>query len=253
MLCLTARRARARASAASQVELEDRLTTESEDFARGGAPFGVLWITVDQAHELRKTHGASACEEMLDRVERTLANGLRATEELGRWGQDEFLVMSHERTPEMLAAHAQVLAGLARTADFRWWGDRISLTVSIGAAQAEAGRDADAIAGAGAERDGGQASKRAAITLHRRREGTHVCHHRNSCGVWRNHHRLPDGEGPHCGSAATGRVVDYRRRGNRHPACGQPGSHSQGHCRGAGRRAERIEVRQGTVSEHAAR
>jgi GGDEF domain-containing protein len=36
----------------------------------------------------------------------------------------------------MLAAHAQVLAGLARTADFRWWGDRISLTVSIGAAQA---------------------------------------------------------------------------------------------------------------------
>jgi GGDEF domain-containing protein len=32
--------------------------------------------------------------------------------------------------------HAQALAGLARTADFRWWGDRISLTVSIGAAQA---------------------------------------------------------------------------------------------------------------------
>ena len=35
----------------------------------------------------------------------------------------------------MLAAHAHTLAGLARTADFRWWGDRISLTVSIGAAQ----------------------------------------------------------------------------------------------------------------------
>jgi len=30
-----------------------------------------------------------------------------------------------------------VLAGLARTADFRWWGDRVSLTVSIGAAQAQ--------------------------------------------------------------------------------------------------------------------
>ncbi len=37
----------------------------------------------------------------------------------------------------MLAAHARVLAGLARTADFRWWGDRVSITVSIGAAQAE--------------------------------------------------------------------------------------------------------------------
>jgi GGDEF domain-containing protein len=39
----------------------------------------------------------------------------------------------------MLAAHAQNLAGLARTTDFRWWGDRVSLTVSIGAAQAEHG------------------------------------------------------------------------------------------------------------------
>ena len=40
---------------------------------------------------------------------------------------------------EMLAAHAQMLAGLARTTEFRWWGDRVSLTVSIGAAQAERG------------------------------------------------------------------------------------------------------------------
>jgi len=29
---------------------------------------------------------------------------------------------------------AQALAALARTADFRWWGDRLSITVSIGAA-----------------------------------------------------------------------------------------------------------------------
>ena len=121
----------------SQADMEDRLQAEFEDFARGHLPFGVLWVTVDQAHELRKTHGARACEAMLEKVEHALANGLRPGEELGRWGEDEFLVVSHERTPEMLAAHAQVLAGLARTADFHWWGDRVSLTVSIGAAQAD--------------------------------------------------------------------------------------------------------------------
>ena len=55
---------------------------------------------------------------------------------MGRWGDDEFLIVAHERSAEMLASHAQTLAGLARTADFRWWGDRVSLTVSIGAAQA---------------------------------------------------------------------------------------------------------------------
>jgi PAS domain S-box-containing protein/diguanylate cyclase (GGDEF)-like protein len=123
--------------AASQTDLEDRLAAEFEDFVHGGMPFGVLWITVDQAQGLRKTHGALGCEAMLDKVQRALAHGLRPGEEMGRWGDDEFLVISHERTPEMLAAHAQMLAGLARTADFRWWGDRVSLTVSVGAAQAD--------------------------------------------------------------------------------------------------------------------
>ncbi len=121
---------------ASQADFGDRLQIEFEDFTRGGLPFGVLWITVDQAQGMRKTHGSSACEAMLGKVQRALAQGLRPGEDVGRWGEDEFLIISHERTPEMLAAHAQTLAGLARTADFRWWGDRVSLTVSIGAAQA---------------------------------------------------------------------------------------------------------------------
>lgn len=78
---------------------------------------------------------------MLEKVERTLAVGLKPAEEVGRWGEDEFLILSHEHNPAMLAAHAQMLAGLARTTDFRWWGDRASLTVSIGAAQAERGEE----------------------------------------------------------------------------------------------------------------
>ena len=121
----------------SQTEVEDRLAAMHEDFLRGDIPLGVLWVTVDQARDLRRTHGARACDAMLEKVERTLVNGLKPAEEIGRWGDDEFLVLSHERNTAMLAAHAQTLAGLARTTEFRWWGDRVSLTVSIGAAQAE--------------------------------------------------------------------------------------------------------------------
>ena len=118
----------------SQAEMEDRLATEFEMFAHEGVPLAVLWIAVDQAGELRKTHGERARETMLESVERTLANALRPGEQVGRWGDNDFLVLSHERSPESLAAHARVLAGLARTADFRWWGDRLSITVSVGAA-----------------------------------------------------------------------------------------------------------------------
>jgi PAS domain S-box-containing protein len=123
--------------AASQEDLEDRLGSLFKGFMDGGPGFGLLWITVDQAQELRKSHGAGACEAMLEKVEHVLMHGLRPAEHMGRWGEDEFLLISHERTPALLAEHAQVLTGLARTADFRWWGDRVSLTVSIGAAQAE--------------------------------------------------------------------------------------------------------------------
>jgi PAS domain S-box-containing protein len=123
----------------SQTELEDRLAAMHEDFLNSDISLGVLWVTVDQARGLRRTHGARACEAMLEKMERALGGGTKPAEEIGRWGDDECLVLSHERNTAMLAAHAQTLAGLARTTEFRWWGDRVSLTVSIGAAQAERG------------------------------------------------------------------------------------------------------------------
>jgi diguanylate cyclase (GGDEF)-like protein/PAS domain S-box-containing protein len=121
----------------ARTKLEERVEEVFDEFLVEGGTLGVLWITVDQAQDLRKTHGERACETMLDRVERTIANGLRPNEEMGRWGDDEFLVLSHEPSAALLGTHAQVLAGLARTSVFRWWGDRISITVSIGAAQAD--------------------------------------------------------------------------------------------------------------------
>lgn len=126
------------AADAGETEFEERLETEFAECARSHLPLGVLWITVDQASALRRTHGARACQAMLEKVAHVLGNGLRPGEDAGRWGEGEFLVISHERSAETLAEHAQVLAGLARTTDFRWWGDRISLSLSIGAAQADA-------------------------------------------------------------------------------------------------------------------
>ncbi len=120
----------------SQAEIEDRLETAFHEWKTNHIPFGLLWITIDQAAQMRRTHGRDACEAMLRIVEHRLAQALRPSEIIGRWGSDEFLVLSHERTAQMLLAHGEHLAGMTRTADFRWWGDRVSLTASIGTAQA---------------------------------------------------------------------------------------------------------------------
>lgn len=127
---------RERSRTQSSTELENRLARMHEDFRHGDGPLGVMWVTVDQGPALRRSHGARACEAMLEQVEKTLASGLKPAEEIGRWSEQDFLILSHERSAVALTAHAQSLAGLARTTEFRWWGDRISLTVSVGAAQA---------------------------------------------------------------------------------------------------------------------
>jgi diguanylate cyclase (GGDEF)-like protein/PAS domain S-box-containing protein len=121
---------------ASQADMEARLDEAWQEWHTRSVPFGLLWIEVDQAATLRKTHGRDASDAMLAIVEKTLLHGLKPTEILGRWGMHEFLVLCHERTPEMLEAHAHRLGTLARAADFRWWGDRVPLTASIGAAHA---------------------------------------------------------------------------------------------------------------------
>jgi diguanylate cyclase (GGDEF)-like protein/PAS domain S-box-containing protein len=123
----------------SQADMTDRLDEAWREWTLNAIPFGLLWITVDQATMLRKTHGQDGSEAMLAIVERTLLHALRPTEFLGRWGAHEFLVLCREQTREMLGARAGHVCELARTADFRWWGDRVNLSVSVGAAQAEDG------------------------------------------------------------------------------------------------------------------
>ena len=123
----------------SQADMEERLDAAHHQWTTTGMPYGLLWITVDQAQTLRKTHGHEACEAMLRTVAQTLLRQMKPAEIIGRWGNNEFLVLAHERTSELLIEHAQRLAGLARTADFRWWGDRIGLTLSIGTSHASEG------------------------------------------------------------------------------------------------------------------
>jgi diguanylate cyclase (GGDEF)-like protein len=131
----------------SQADMEDRLDAAHHQWITSTVPFGLLWIIVDQAQSLRKTHGGDACEAMLRTMEQTLLRQLKPAEVIGRWGNNEFLVLTHARTAELLAEHARRLAGLARTADFRWWGDRVVLTVSIGASHATNGETLQTLLG----------------------------------------------------------------------------------------------------------
>ena len=123
----------------SLAETEERLGRRYEALLRNGIPLGLLWIAVDQEEGLRKTHGEPACEAMVEAMERALANCLWDGYEIGRWGDGEFLVLGREGDAGLLRNRGHVLTGVARTADFSWWGDRVTLSVSVGAARAVSG------------------------------------------------------------------------------------------------------------------
>ena len=93
----------------SQAEMEDRLEAAHHQWLTNQMPLGLLWILVDQAASLRKTHGRDACESMLRVVEQTLMRQMNPAEILGRWGNDEYLVLAHERTPELLNRARQAM------------------------------------------------------------------------------------------------------------------------------------------------
>ncbi len=123
----------------SQNTVEDRLEEAWQAWTHDAVPFNLFWIAIDQGDTLLKTHGIDAFDVMFGIIERTLLHGLRPGDFLGRWGRREFLVICHESSAEQLIAHGQHLCEFAQTSEFRWWGDRIPLTVSIGAAQASSG------------------------------------------------------------------------------------------------------------------
>lgn len=112
--------------------LESRLRRMLMVAAGGGVPFGVLRLRLDQISSLQKTHGREACIAVMDVAEETLHGGLHPSDICGRWEQGEFLVITHVRTLAALKHHAQLLCSLSSSSDFRWWGDKVGLTLSIG-------------------------------------------------------------------------------------------------------------------------
>lgn len=119
-------------SCLSQEMLESRFRRVLTVSAGSGVAFGVLCLVVDQVEALRKSHGREACNAMLDVAEDTLHGGLHPSDISGRWGDNGFLVITHVRTAAALGHHGKMLCDLSRSSDFRWWGDKVRVTLSIG-------------------------------------------------------------------------------------------------------------------------
>jgi diguanylate cyclase (GGDEF)-like protein len=102
-------------------------------------PFGLLCIQLDQLDTLTATRGLDAAEAILNVVAHTLRNGLDPLDFVGRWSEDQFLAIVANCSESDLLTTAERLKRLAKSSQIVWWGDQLSVTVSVGGTVLEPG------------------------------------------------------------------------------------------------------------------
>jgi diguanylate cyclase (GGDEF)-like protein/PAS domain S-box-containing protein len=105
-------------------------------------PFGILRIEIEQLPRLKETRGREAVEAILQVVAQTVKHALPDSF-LGRWGDDEFLAIVSDCTRPDLERAAHDIQRIVGCSAIQWWGDSLSVEVSVGRSMAEAGDTVD--------------------------------------------------------------------------------------------------------------
>jgi diguanylate cyclase (GGDEF)-like protein/PAS domain S-box-containing protein len=105
-------------------------------------PFCVMCYGIDDLSKLGDRYGQAAVDAVLRMVADTFESGLRPTDFLGRWLDQEFLAILPECGESDVMRVAERLRKLVRHAGVEWWGDTLHATVSIGAT---IGHDSDTV------------------------------------------------------------------------------------------------------------
>jgi diguanylate cyclase (GGDEF)-like protein len=119
------------------------LAQEFERVARYEGSVSLLMIDIDHFKQINDASGHQAGDQVLREVARTLREGLRTVDALGRYGGEEFVaVLPHTPSVEALATAERLRRAVAE-ADLSSGGKPIRATISVGVASCPApGMDA---------------------------------------------------------------------------------------------------------------
>jgi len=126
---------------------EKTIRGKVEELKRFGTKFGIAVLDVDNFKRVNDNFGHNAGDRLLQAIAKSLGATLRPFDTLCRWGGDEFVVIaSNLRNEKDLMSLANRLRLLVEETIFENQGQKgglVSATVSIGAALANHGEEAD--------------------------------------------------------------------------------------------------------------
>jgi diguanylate cyclase (GGDEF)-like protein/PAS domain S-box-containing protein len=112
--------------------VEIALTSRLDELRRYGWGFGVLFIDVDHFKQVNDHYGHEAGDSVLGVVSRTLAGNLRASDVIGRWGGEEFVVLLLHVDASSLQQTASRLRALVEQSSTVLGRTRLQVTISVG-------------------------------------------------------------------------------------------------------------------------
>ena len=117
------------------------------EYHRTGQVFTLAMIDLDKFKRLNDTHGHQAGDEVLRGTGRVLRRVLRESDSIARYGGEEFAVIFNRAAiAEVHRALTRLRKAIART-EFDFPGEKLQVTISVGAARVMAGEDQEAIVG----------------------------------------------------------------------------------------------------------
>ena len=125
--------------------LEQQLIARLNEQDRYGWRVGVLFVDIDHFKEINDRNDHIVGDRVIRMVARTLANGIRSFDIVGRWGGDEFVVLIVNVDEEQLHTVSEKLRRLIENSGFTEGGKTIRVTVSVGGVLAAAGENPEAV------------------------------------------------------------------------------------------------------------
>lgn len=118
---------------------EFHLRENLAEFLEYHVPFGMIVIRADQLAQFRAKYGRKAGDSILQVIAQDLNQIFRPTDFIGRWDEGKFLaILSNSEEIGVRKAFERVQK-LIHSASIPWWGEKLSVTVTLGYATPEAG------------------------------------------------------------------------------------------------------------------
>ena len=115
----------------NQVTMQAYLREAMGMFDEFQLPFGIIDLEIPELSAFRARYGEVAARSIVQVLARTLRNTVWPTDFVGRWGESGFMVILSGCEEDALQSVCQRILGMMANATIRWWGEELSVTVSI--------------------------------------------------------------------------------------------------------------------------